>query len=156
MPHSDTHLDKLGRHQIRLLGSTTNLLSPKKPRQPQKQHTYPGPHVTPSASVANLQELGVPGFGFAERVQARLSEVIDDIDREVFGSGDHVVDPDSQRAAPAAGPIAETRNLMSAASGSASCLTTSSISKVWLYSNSRLPPYLPPFKVYVGLSLVLA
>jgi hypothetical protein len=51
------------------------------------------------------------------------------------------------------GPVVATRNLVRAAGGrstsSSSNSSTTSFSKVWLYSNSRLPPYMPPLKVYM-------
>jgi hypothetical protein len=60
---------------------------------------------------------------------------------------DTLLDPNAGYSEPqrAAGPVTAMRNLGKAASGSG--LPQPSFSKVWLYANSRLPPYLPPLKM---------
>ncbi|KAF2675406.1 alpha/beta-hydrolase [Microthyrium microscopicum] len=100
-------------------------------------------------SVTNLDTIASQNGVFYDRISTRLNDVINEIDCEIFG-GEQVIDPNQQASGlqRTTGPCVATRNLVKAAGGHG--VQSTSFSKVWLYANSRLPPYLPPLKVYMA------
>ncbi|TLD21723.1 hypothetical protein E2P81_ATG08311 [Venturia nashicola] len=101
-----------------------------------------------SKSVTNLNARYLTqGAALYDRMSSKLDTVITCMDEEQF-SGDErdlrlVESQDIYRDG--------SRNASQALSipGSNSSNSTNHFSKVWSYSNSRLPPYLPPFRVYM-------
>ncbi|KAE9968021.1 hypothetical protein BLS_006067 [Venturia inaequalis] len=101
-----------------------------------------------SKSVTNLNPRCLTqGAALYDRMSSKLDAVITCMDEEKF-SGDetdlrlvesHEVYRDGSR------NVSQTLSVP----GSNSSNSTNHFSKVWSYSNSRLPPYLPPLKVYM-------
>ncbi|QDS74939.1 hypothetical protein FKW77_004483 [Venturia effusa] len=101
-----------------------------------------------SQSVTNLNARYLAqGAALYDRMSSKLDTVITCMDEERF-SGDER----DLRLVESQGVYRdESRNISQTLSvpGSNSSSSTNHFSKVWSYSNARLPPYLPPFKVYI-------
>jgi hypothetical protein len=126
----------------------------------------PGVHRA-SRSIANLNETFQAqgqGSGFYDRISARLNDIIDCIDDEIPGGQYYDIGMGTspfheaslltllleiypQQGWSQGGPVTDSANRSLARTSGGSTPNSNSFSKVWLYSNSRLPPYLPPLKV---------
>lgn len=89
------------------------------------------------------------GVQLFDLVASKFDSVISCIDEEVFGGDERELVIYSYPQAPIAnGPIEQDRSLSANAAAIAS--NSNHFSKVWLYANSRLPPHLPPLKLYMS------
>jgi hypothetical protein len=98
-----------------------------------------------SANITELEGSPVPNFDY-ERMSLRFNQMIEEGDSDFYRDPSGSAQPESSQRAD--GPLVSTRNLFRTA-GSGSAQNNGSMSKVWNYSNSRLPPLLPPLKVYL-------
>ncbi|KAF2100637.1 alpha/beta-hydrolase [Rhizodiscina lignyota] len=88
-------------------------------------------------------------MGLCELISSKFDSVISRIDEEIFGEDDLII----YTYPPLHGPAASLQLQRSLSPSRANASPESSsnyFSKVWLYSNSRLPPYLPPIKLYMS------
>jgi hypothetical protein len=90
------------------------------------------------------------GAALCDRISSKLDAVITSIDDGLFSGHeqDLLVGDDQVRSPPLQADQSQPRsaNLVYQQSSSKG---SNVFDKVWLYSNSRLPPHLPPFKVYM-------
>ncbi|KAL6704889.1 hypothetical protein ACN47E_007572 [Coniothyrium glycines] len=96
------------------------------------------------------------GAALCDIISSKFDAVVTSIDDQCFSGKeqDLVIYDDEQRPQrppTSRSPPSETKgrvpqNLEEVSRG---CKGSNYFSKVWLYSNSRLPPHLPPFKVYI-------
>ena len=96
----------------------------------------------PQAVISKSTQVLNQGAALCDLMSAKLDTVLTSIDGEYFGGG---------KAPDLKGYNTSRRR---ASSGNESFSSSSEeksnhFSKVWLYANSRLPPHLPPFKVYI-------
>ncbi|KAF4538784.1 Lipase class 3 [Lasiodiplodia theobromae] len=104
-----------------------------------------------SRSVSNLQDRGnqymAHTVALCDLISSKLDQIITSIDDEVFSGNEqelviyeHPPEPHQSSLDVSKG---NNQNIAAVASYS------NHFSKVWLYANSRLPPHLPPLKVYM-------
>lgn len=101
-------------------------------------------HVVSKKSVQALNH----GAALCDLISSKLDAVITSIDDGMFsGREQDLFVADDQESPPLQPDYSQSRsaNAVYASSSKGSNV----FSKVWLYSNSRLPPHLPPFKVYM-------
>ncbi|KAF2434409.1 alpha/beta-hydrolase [Tothia fuscella] len=109
-----------------------------------------------SQSVSNLNESWNQmstqylnqGAALCDRISSKFDSVITCMDEEKF-SGD---ERDLQIYQPGSGPhqvYADSSRSTSQTVSTIASTSTNHFAKVWSYSNSRLPPYLPPLKLYI-------
>jgi hypothetical protein len=112
------------------------------------QSTY---HVT-NKSTQMLNQ----GAALCDRINSKFDAVITSIDEELFSGReqDLFVDDTLESSSPDLPPRLEnnTRSQLSASTSrpTKKIKKSNHFSKVWLYANSRLPPHLPPFKIYMA------
>ena len=144
-------------HNVRSSRSTANLLSvpsSSKVRQQAGVQSTPRLGALPGPSRAAEGRHGLQdstahymnrGAALCDRISSRLNEVITSMDGQVF-QGDqrelHIQNVPVLESGGVAGNAPEPTT------GSSSN-SSNHFSKVWLYANSRLPPHLPPLKVYM-------
>jgi hypothetical protein len=104
-----------------------------------------------SKSVQTLNQ----GAALCDRISDKFDAVMTSIDVGLFSGNEqdlHIYEDQTHHASAAIIPPSISRDRLSNAN-TPSCSNHSKgsnfFSKVWLYSNSRLPPHLPPFKVYI-------
>lgn len=138
---------------------------PPQPPRPSKSHYDLGATLTSQAgrSVSNLiskkstQALN-QGAALCDRISSKLDAVLTSIDEECFSGQEQdllVYDiPEPYQSTSTLRPGTAHRgppgNEVYPSSGGKK--GSNHFSKVWLYSNSRLPPHLPPFKAYASQS----
>ncbi|KAL1635212.1 hypothetical protein SLS58_010382 [Diplodia intermedia] len=97
-----------------------------------------------SRSVSNLHDRGnqyvAHTVALCDLISSKLDQVITSIDDEVFSGEERELEPHQSSLDVSRGG---NQNMAAVASSS------NYFSKVWLYANSRLPPHLPPLKVYM-------
>lgn len=91
-----------------------------------------------------------------DRLNAKLDAVITSIDQGMFSGKEQDLMVEEEEPAFTSSSTLQhslTRDMSSnpvyPSQDNTTAAKSNMFSKVWLYSNSRLPPYLPPFKVYV-------
>jgi hypothetical protein len=109
----------------------------------------------PTAAVAtkSMQTL-CRGAALYDVISSKFDAVITSIDDDKFSGQeqDLIIEMsqqqqrDSQRTSP---PLGDSRSRPHTDRASSGEKGSNHFAKVWLYSNSRLPPHLPPFKVYL-------
>jgi hypothetical protein len=108
----------------------------------------------PTAAVAtkSMQTL-CGGAALYDVISSKFDAVIASIDDDKFSGKEQDLmiemsqqQEDPQRSSP---PVGETRSRPPSERSSSGEKGSNHFQKVWLYSNSRLPPHLPPFKVYL-------
>ncbi|TKA80989.1 hypothetical protein B0A49_01049 [Cryomyces minteri] len=141
--------------------SSTTLAVPHKPQKTAWKYctnlatTLVKPVATPLAATKDggCQLAGYlnQGAALCDLISSKLNDVITSIDGEIFGAEETELVvyqgplPLYYAGTPDAAQL--SRSLRPAAPVVAT--STNHFSKVWLYANSRLPPHLPPFKVYI-------
>lgn len=101
-------------------------------------------HLIGQRSVQALNH----GAALCDRISSKLDAVITSIDDGMFsGREQDLFVADDQASPPFPPDYSQTRSANAAPASSSR--GSNVFSKVWLYSNSRLPPHLPPFKVYM-------
>ena len=102
-------------------------------------------HLISKRSVQALNQ----GAALCDRISSKLDAVITSIDDGMFsGHEQDLLVADDPAASPPLQPE-YSQNRSANAVYPSSSKNSNVFSKVWLYSNSRLPPHLPPFKVYM-------
>jgi hypothetical protein len=97
------------------------------------------------------------GAALCDLMGSKLDAVITSIDGERFSGQeqDLTVDSSFDTYPSTSDPLVETSRAVPRAkkvySSSSSSKDSNHFSKVWLYANSRLPPHLPPFKMFVSV-----
>ena len=85
------------------------------------------------------------GAALCDRISSRLNHVITAMDGQVFSGNErefHIQQPPEEQ------PRVVFKNRSEAAAATTSS-SNNHFAKVWQYANSRLPPHLPPLKVYI-------
>lgn len=95
------------------------------------------------------------GAALCDRISSKLDAILTSIDHECFSGREQDLwiseSPDPQEASAGAYLGLPNRGMVGDANAAdpANQKDSNHFSKVWLYANARLPPHLPPFKVYV-------
>ncbi|KAF2678181.1 alpha/beta-hydrolase, partial [Lentithecium fluviatile CBS 122367] len=102
---------------------------------------------TERISQKSVQALS-QGAAFCDRISSKLDAVLTSIDDGMFsGQEQDLLVPEDQASPPLQPEYSQQRSVNAVYPSNAK--SSNVFSKVWLYSNSRLPPHLPPFKVYM-------
>lgn len=94
------------------------------------------------------------GAALCDRISSKLDAVITSIDGGVFSGKEQDLlvyhdEPSYQSSSTLQREMPLDRSAPTAHSNTSNTKGSNFFSKVWLYSNSRLPPHIPPFKVYL-------
>jgi hypothetical protein len=101
-------------------------------------------HLISKRSVQALNQ----GAALCDRISSKLDAVITSIDDGLFsGQEQDLFVPDEQGTPPLQSEFSQHRSANAVYPSSTK--GSNVFSKVWLYSNARLPPHLPPFKIYM-------
>jgi len=105
---------------------------------------------THAVAMKSMQAL-CHGAALYDAISSKMDNVINSIDGERFSGQeqDLLVYDNPSQATLASNPSAEAGQYNAARKMVGTDKGSNHFSKVWLYSNSRLPPHLPPFKVYM-------